>query len=279
MTGVCRRRGFTLIELLVVIAIIAILIALLVPAVQKVRESAARTQTLNNLHQVSTAFHNVHDTHKKFPPLSWSYPNTTGVGYAILTHLLPYVEQKPLADTVSTTTDVWAKGIVPPYLSPSMEKLTVVPPLNYGAGHIAVNVWFFGADASNGAATNLFLNSYHNLARSYSDGSSNTIMLGTRYPVCGGRESAWAFILNVWPPWGPYFGFTLPSASGVGLPFQVQPPLNACDPRFAQSFHASGLTVALGDGSVRMVSSSITGLTWRRALLPADGNTLGTDWE
>jgi prepilin-type N-terminal cleavage/methylation domain-containing protein len=123
------RRAFTLIELLVVIAIIAILIALLVPAVQKVREAAARTQCTNNLKQIGLAFHAHHDTFKQFPnagqnlmrdstgalvaenPPSqrefWSWPY----------QILPFVEQAALHRNTNNTTV--RKSPVPIYYCPS----------------------------------------------------------------------------------------------------------------------------------------------------------------
>src|SRR5690348_5797465 len=115
-----RRCAFTLIELLVVIAIISILIGLLMPAVQKAREAAARTQCANNLRQIGLAIHMYHDTLKYIPPSRLSDVHAT---WAVL--IMPYIDQGNLYNQWNLANDYYSQNDtarltnVPLYFCPS----------------------------------------------------------------------------------------------------------------------------------------------------------------
>jgi len=202
-----KRLGFTLIELLVVIAIIAILIALLVPAVQKVREAAARTQIINNLKQCCLATHGVNDVYKALPPAVGTFGGITSYGAAVSilpssrslsVHLLPYIEQSALYGQWASTAPYLQPlpGVIPPYTAP-LDFTTVD---FYSVQNFAANLRVFSnagvAAGVGGAAGNTSINfdpngGYGSVAipRTFTDGTSNTIIYATRYSATGTTSS------------------------------------------------------------------------------------------
>ena len=150
-----RSAGFTLIELLAVIAIIATLLGLMLPAVQKVRESAASTQSKNNLKQIALAAHQCEFVHGKMPPMLGKFPKTgpgSGNG-SVFFHLLPFVEQESLyRSSLNPSTGMYEAGYAGVNTKPvSVDSnpgdpslVRAVLPSNLASGGYAANFQVFG---------------------------------------------------------------------------------------------------------------------------------------
>jgi prepilin-type N-terminal cleavage/methylation domain-containing protein/prepilin-type processing-associated H-X9-DG protein len=306
----CRRPGFTLIELLVVIAIIAILIALLVPAVQKVREAAQRTQCQNNIKQILIATHACHDANKVLPPAA-SQDGWTPVQYAagpynggpwtFFAFILPYVEQKNVYQVMTRTAcppGGYCGGqyfrVIPTYLCPSdntttngLSQTTYGGANGFAVSNYAANYYAFGNP--NRGSDPQCVEGANVIPRNFPDGVSNTIFFGEVYGSCGYWGNASFATASLWAdstlPWRPIMCHNTPFKNvnpGSWAPcnmFQVQPlEFTTCDPSRCNSPHDSGMNVGMGDGSARFVSPSISAATWASACDPRDGNPLGSDW-
>jgi prepilin-type N-terminal cleavage/methylation domain-containing protein len=286
-----KRTGFTLIELLVVIAIIAILIGLLVPAVQKVREAAARTQCVNNLKQIGLAFHNYHDTMKQFPNAGSDGPNqsccnaTSRVGWTWMFHITPYIDQGNVFNNPSDS--AVAQTAIPLYYCPSRRPPTLYS--NGGRGDYGGNG---GLNMAEGGQRGVLIRQWRNPSASMpanapveqrrvildiTDGTSNTLLVAEKQlnvnvaGTAGGDNEPWNN--SGWDQDHVRFGEAVPE------PDYLHP---SSGPTFwSVKFggpHPGGFNGCLSDGSVRFIRYGLSADNWQRICLIADGQPITEDF-
>jgi len=288
-----RRGGaFTLIELLVVIAIIAILIGLLLPAVQKVREAAARSTCSNNLKQLSLAIANYAGANQDKLPAHLAYYGNPVYWANFHYNLLPYIEQDNVYKRSFGSGACWGNGnnaaVVKTFLCPSdtSHQNGMYSAVGWSVTSYANNYFMFCGTAkynpTYGVNDEVSKYSIGNIP----DGSSNTIAMLERFAVFPnyGWAQLWCHPAGTynwgWNQWSSTNG---PWNMGGGPPTQCYLPQfglkpNQAHPYYPNGGHPTSILVGLMDGSVRGVSSGVSQNTWSQAMVPDDGTVTGADW-
>ncbi len=312
MTTHRSRRAATLVELLLVIGLLALLVGLLLPAIQKVRDAAARTTSMNNLKQISLACHTFADGNGDRLPYDQDYIVAgRNLGYVTaMASLLPYLE----ARSTRTYTKVFLSPADPTLKYAGLRRAPDEPP---DAGKLYRHTSYGYNYQVLGGYTPKTMSS------AIPDGFSQTLFFAEHYSHCGsgGKYFDWYSARDEGSIAGelpPYFarsttGENTDIVIGAGgrvsrvtdppYTFQVQPCTEfvtiydqdrlrrekgvsflkacggrpQCEPDRAQTPHASGMLVGMGDGSVRTLKGTIAVATYYALVTPAGGEVPG-DW-